>query len=210
MDIRFIHGWGYAPSFWDRLTPFFADKQTTLIDLGFLETDIPPPATIKSSEKAIYITHSLGTLYALQHHTSDIAALIVINGFYNFAPFTDEKTLTLMARGLKRAPEAQMKAFWKTCGLTPSYAALNTEKLAEGLENLRSLNTESALENLSVPILVLTAEDDPIAPFSAMQKHWQAYPLQLHLEGGHILPYTQSAWCAERIKEFLGEHKLDR
>lgn len=64
----FVHGWGTDPDFWERLRPHFPEKQSHFLNLGF----IGPDKRIEnhkapSDSKRVYITHSLGTLWALKN-----------------------------------------------------------------------------------------------------------------------------------------------
>lgn len=208
----FVHGWGYSPAFWQGLAPLLAhdDNTDNRIDLGFLVMPNPQesPALPVTSPK-IYITHSLGTLYALEHYADRMSALVVINGFYDFRAFASDKVLASMARGLERSPLTQMQAFWRQCGLVPEFQELGAEKLRDGLETLRFSNSGDALSRLGIPVLCLAAEDDPIAPYAAMTDHWRGFSLISSARGGHILPHTRPDWCAAQIKDFIREHKLE-
>jgi pimeloyl-[acyl-carrier protein] methyl ester esterase len=203
-DITFIHGWGYNPAFWQALTPAFSQQNQHFADMGFLSRK-----ALSTTGRGIYITHSLGTLHALHHHSADMSALIVINGFYDFTHFTDEKILKLMMRALDRAPLAQMQAFWRQCGLTPEFEKLNVPALREGLDALAQDNAQAELDAIDIPVLCLAAEDDPITPFDAMKDHWRGFPLISCTEGGHILAHSRAEWCAAQIKDFMHDHKLE-
>jgi len=105
----FVHGWGTDPDFWERLRPHFPEKQSHFLNLGF----IGPDKRIEnhkapSDSKRVYITHSLGTLWALKNKASDIDVLIAINGFYRFKSFSDERSLQAIKLRLERDPIPQM------------------------------------------------------------------------------------------------------
>lgn len=211
-EFFFVHGWGYSPAFWQGLAPLLADDENTdhRIDLGFLVMPNPQESSVLSgTSPKIYITHSLGTLHALEHYADHMSALVIINGFYDFRAFVSDKVLAGMARGLERSPLAQMQAFWRQCGLVPEFEELGAETLRDGLETLRSCDMRGALDTLDIPVLCLAAEDDPITPYAAMADHWRGFSLISSARGGHILPHTRPDWCAAQIKDFIREHKLE-
>lgn len=195
-----VHGWGCAPSFWDTLAPHFSETPQHRINLGFVgDAEMECP-------EGVYITHSLGTMWALRHARGNIKALISINGFCTFRPFAPKKVLAAMQARLQDDPEGQMRDFWAACGLThkPDLSSLNREKLARGLDWLAKWDETEALHSLSAPVLSVMAGDDRILPLEAMQKMWQDFTVCASEDGGHALPQTKAAGCAGAIKDFLG------
>lgn len=207
----FVHGWGNGPEFWQKCLPHFSGRNIHLECLGFLETNkkkIVSPVLLAT--KKIYVTHSLGTLWALKNKINDIDALITINGFFNFKQFADEKTLKTMKKQLDRDPAAQMNAFWRQCGMRPKNKNLNLPKLQEGLDCLIHQNAEAELRNTDFPVFCLAAQDDPILAFDTMQRQWSGYSLQTVETGGHGLPWSRAEWCSKKIQEFANGLKLEK
>ena len=198
----FVHGWGMAPDFWDDLIDHFPSINAHKIDLGFTDgqqellNDIPSPS--------IYVTHSLGTMWALKKCHADMKVLIAINGFSCFKNFTTDRTLRAMKARLAKTPEAQMNDFWEMCNL-PSSKELNVERLQEGLEWLSSWDMSSELKALHCPVLSLAGGDDPILPMDQMEKEWAGLNMHVQEKGAHALPLTDTQWCVDHIEAFCYE-----
>ena len=198
----FVHGWGTAPGFWDDLIGHLPHIKARCVDLGFVGGQQEFLNDI--SEPSIYVTHSLGTMWALKHRHGDMKALIAINGFPCFKNFADERALRAMKLRLVREPEAQMKDFWEMCGL-PFRGDLNIEYLKEGLAWLSSWDMSAELKALQCPVLSLAGGADPLLPVEIMKKTWPDFDLHISENGGHALPLTDTKWCAERIEAFCHE-----
>lgn len=209
----FIHGWGMDTGVWDKITTHLPAKNSYFINIGFTGEETYP--TIPTDKPAIYITHSLGTAYALKRHKKNMNALIAINGFSNFTNFVEERTLQTMQKRLARNPSAQMQSFWHNCGIDEQTQntldpRLNKDKLQEGLEWLINWDTSKELNALPVPILPLGGDKDLILPLDKMKEAWSGFDLKIKKDGNHILPLSHPEWCIEKIKEFIGELKLER
>lgn len=198
----FVHGWGMAPDFWDDLIDHFPNIEAHRIDLGFIGSQRDFLDDISSS--SVYVTHSLGTMWALKNRHADMKALIAINGFSCFKNFTDERALRAMKLRLTKEPESQMKDFWGMCDL-PYSSDLNVEGLQEGLEWLSSWDMGSELKALRYPILSLVGGGDPILPIERMKKEWSGFNMHIQNSGGHALPLTDTQWCADHIEAFCHE-----
>ncbi len=198
----FVHGWGMDPGFWDGLIDCLPEIETHKVDLGFVGASNMP--SYDSSGSAIYITHSLGTMWALQNHFPHIDALISMNGFGCFKSFSDARVLKTMKMRLQRDPQAQMKEFWTNCDL-PSNDHLNVPNLQEGLEWLDSWDLREELAALTCPVLSLAGDNDPILPIDAMKEAWAAFDLRVCEGGRHALPISHAQWCAEHVQEFIRE-----
>lgn len=200
-QVILVHGWGSGPDFWDALIPHLSPWPVQTINLGFTG---PEKAAIETDNASVFITHSLGTMWALKNRFPRIKALIAINGFYCFRHFICRRTLETMRMRLKRNPIPQMDKFWESCGIGPGNpAGLDLQKLQEGLEWLISWNSAKELDALAVPVLSLAGQADPILAPDLMKKQWNGFPLRMVQDGGHALPQTHSAWCADHIREFL-------
>jgi pimeloyl-[acyl-carrier protein] methyl ester esterase len=215
-DIVFVHGWGEDSRIWDEMAEHFPEHNHHFIDLGFIGE--VSESILKISDPAIFVTHSLGTLWVLNHIPSDkIAALAAINGFGCFTDFASNKTLENMAKSLQRNIFLQMVVFWKDCNFPQNMRytykhELNKEKLSQGLIWLRSWDKREKLQDLktqNVPILSLGGQEDLILPPELMRKHWNGlgYDVVMRKKAGHSLPLEAPRWCVEQIIALLGKDK---
>ena len=182
------------------------NEDTLCLDLGFTgHPQILPPCP---EEPAIYITHSLGTLWALQHCSAQMKGLISINGFPCFTRFTAIEMLKAMKAGLRKNIDLQMKQFYKRADMDNAGASseFNIKMLDEGLTWLMTEDARPALQSLRCPIIALTGAQDKIMPLSAAQEAWQGMHLEICEDGGHNLPHTHTHWCAAHINKLL--HKV--
>lgn len=207
----FVHGWGTDPDFWERLRPHFPKKQSHFLNLGFIGHDQRiENHKAPSDSKRVYITHSLGTLWALKNKVADIDVLIAINGFYRFKSFSDERSLQAMKLRLERDPIPQMGDFWKKCGITKDKADLNLQRLQEGMVWISKISAAKELGAYAKPVLCLCGDADPILDQDIMKKEWSGFPIKTLMGGGHIMPWSHPEWCANTIKEFVSGLKLER
>jgi pimeloyl-ACP methyl ester carboxylesterase len=224
LTFRLVHGWGYTQKFWAGLAKRMPDFETAIDEHGYLganthiymhENDLHDVNGTRKNSAAlpeIIITHSLGTLLALQDlpdaARQGLKGLIVINGFTNFLPFTTPAILAQMKKGLVDKPEAQMRAFWKACGHVPEYKTqdLNIPSLLNGLDVLGTLDVRDCLDSLDCPILVLAGAQDRICDIAVMKEHWAGYDLHIHPQGSHVLPHDDPQWCWTHIEEWIKRH----
>ncbi len=187
MKIVFVHGWGLGPDFWDGLAAFFPEAEITRVDLGFRgEADLVVP-----DENALYVTHSFGGLWALEHCADRMSGLVAINGFLDFPA---KKAVSLMKRQL------DMAKFFERAGIEASVEGLDNARLLEGLEMLVSMDVRD--RDYDFPIVALAGDIDPIVPLEAVRAQFGEY-VQVCVGGGHALPQTHIAWCAEQIKDVI-------
>jgi len=197
----FVHGWGLDAGFWNPLIAHFPERETHALNLGFrgcAETDVPPG-------KAVYVTHSYGTLWSLRHHWQDMAALIAINGFTDFGALTDARILKAMRLRLFQDPFSQMRDFFALAGYEAPTSGCDPQALLEGLKNLGNLHCAQELEKLDAPVLALLGAEDAIVPAQAAQQQFLGKSVKICENGGHMLPRTHTDWCAAQMKEFLQE-----
>ena len=197
MKIVFVHGWGGDALYWRSLAAHFQSDECAFIELGFTgrEQKISAPF-----DQALYITHSLGTMWALENHAAHMMGLVAINGFACFSAFTEEKTLEAMRKGLKRNAKAQMKSFYRAACMPPA-SALDEERLAQGLDWLSQGDARTALQSIGAPAIALSAEDDKIVPLEATKS--QFAQVEVAKQGGHNLTQNKTPWCARAIKKFM-------
>lgn len=199
----FIHGWGLGPDFWKKLAALLPDARHSFLDLGFIGHEEERPAAPEGA--ATYVTHSLGTAYALKHHAPAMTALVAINGFARFRNFAQSSTLERMKKNLKRAPLRQMEAFWKMATIETNRPVedLNIPRLETGLDWLKTFDARANLNTLKCPVLSLAGAQDRILPLAHMKKEWAGHPLHVHPEAGHALPQSHPEWCAAHIREVV-------
>lgn len=208
MNLCFVHGWSGTPRIWKELALRLPQTSKTYIDLGYTGAvkDHTDPGN------TIFITHSLGTLWALKYKRAHMKALIAINGFTSFAPFASPRVLETMKRRLLTNPQSQMSEFWLSADAkeTPPVSMLKVNHLIEGLDWLAMWDETQALAQLDIPVLALAGQEDQILPLAKMTAHWQGYAVEVNPEGGHSMPQTHPTWCAEKINEFLNAANLEK
>lgn len=196
MRITFVHGWGCNAEFWNEIISLLPDHQCETIDLGFAGN-----AAIKvSKEKSLYVTHSLGTMWALKNCSEVMSGLVAINGFVSFKEFSSFRILKLMQHNLKTDPQQQMQQFWQMHNL-PHHKDIDTERLALGLDWLMEWECSAERETLTGPIISLIGGKDKMLEIDKMQDHWQNYKTAVKEGGDHSLPISHTEWCADHIKK---------
>jgi pimeloyl-[acyl-carrier protein] methyl ester esterase len=163
----------------------------------------------------ILVGHSAGLLWGLRQRR-DWAGVVAINSFDRF---TLDKTgrgcvkpaaLRVMEKSLARDANKCVENFRASIGASPSAQPARAETLAEGLALLRDFDAAPLLAQRPVPMLVLAAENDALAPPSAARRLAEAAGgrFALRASGGHGLPWTAPDFCAEVMMEFLRAHEL--
>ncbi|MFK7838698.1 MAG: alpha/beta fold hydrolase [Bdellovibrionales bacterium] len=193
--ITYIHGWGSGPEIWQDVINELPEFTHKTLNLGFTGKE----ANIEFTN-AIYVTHSMGTMVALKNAYKQINALIAINGFSHFMPFTKPQTLDRMLENLKQTPEQQMQDFWQTTNL-PANQTINQNQLKQGLGWLKNWDTTNELESLTCPILSIYGDTDPILNKQRMNKHWDGYTTHIIKNAGHNIPLSHASFCANKIRE---------
>ncbi|MBY0429865.1 MAG: alpha/beta hydrolase [Rhodospirillales bacterium] len=201
----YVQGWGFDPSFWDPLRAHLPEIESIAVDLGFRgpPTLPAPPA----GRILVGVGHSLGMLWLLKRRLYDWQAAISINGFPRFARGEDfphgvaPRLLERMIARLSDSPHAVYGDFMRRIGIAePDLAGLNVEKLAEGLRWLADWDLRPVPEAL---VQALAGRADPLLPPELSQSAFAGKILAFHESGGHLLPLTDPAWCAARIREAL-------
>lgn len=207
----FIHGWGVDPSLWDRMKKHFPEHSSHYLNLGFIN-NLPRKENHEAPRKAkrVYITHSLGTIWALKNKIQDVNALIAFNGFYSFRPFVNVRDFQAMQERLKKDPLIRMSSFWKQCGITPKDHSLNLKRLQEGLVWLSEENAVKQATSLQKKLLSVGGGCDRILNPEIMRAMWAEFSYRELSEGGHALPWSHPEWCASQVKGFLSEIGLEK
>lgn len=194
MELVFVHGWGFGPDIWQPLCSHLADHNHTLVNLEFIDGF---EETTEMPDNPIVIGHSLGVLWALEYIKAP-KALISIAGFKHFPNPVAAKA---MKRRLKIDTNGQMQDFWQTCNSPLTYDAnrLNQPRLSEGLDWLITKNM--AAQKINCPVLPLAAKNDNIILKTTTIETWN--DVRWSDDGGHMLPLTQTTWCAGEIEGFI-------
>jgi pimeloyl-[acyl-carrier protein] methyl ester esterase len=203
MRLVLVHGWGFDSAVWDDLAPLLPGHDIARVDLGFIAGDRSDNAAL--DDAAVAIGHSLGVMWLLKTIKTAPRALVSINGFARFSPPVPRASLVAMQQGIESKPLAQLKHFWRTCGVAP-YAtaeAIDQLRLAQGLGWLMDWDATEALQRLPCPRLVLASRDDKVVPADMSVAQWGGDAIDWSDDGGHVLPLSRAAWCAERIGAFL-------
>ncbi len=203
MQLVFIHGWAFSPDIWLPIQQNLPGQSFTNVDLGYFQH----PATLVNTlpDNALYIGHSLGVLWALEHVYKKMSGLVSISGFDCFYQHVPAKNIALMKYGIKKNTNIQLASFARQCGLgiQPAHAVTQKETLLDGLNTLSKSDCSKQRKELAIPILPLASTDDAIVSASMTEKIWKDYNIQWNENGGHILPLKEPEWCALHISNFL-------
>lgn len=203
MDIVFVHGWGFHGGIWAPVSDRLSRQAHGLVDLGFVRDG--PKGIGTWPDNAVYVCHSFGLVWLLKHGPKRMRGLVSIAGFDCFAAHGDMTAVKEMKAGLERNPVAQLRLFWRACGLerpiepaTPDPATLKA-----GLDWLATWDARDERAALACPVLALASADDAIVPSAMSRAIWEGEDVRLSPTGGHALPLTRPDWCAAEIKRFL-------
>jgi pimeloyl-[acyl-carrier protein] methyl ester esterase len=206
MRFVFVHGWGFNAGIWRDLTGYMRNPEVSLVDLGFIAGG--PQAVSAWPSDAIAVGHSLGVLWLL-HRAGEAGGapfrgLVSIQGFDRFSPPIPRSRVAGMRRGLRRDASQTLETFWRGSG-TESFAppaALNVERLDEGLGWLMDWDARQARAELACPTLALAARDDAVVPEVMSEAIWGRDNIHWSEIGGHVLPLKHPEWCANHVLDF--------
>lgn len=203
MELVLVHGWGFHGGIWKALSERLSDRHHGLVDLGFVRDG--PKGIGTWPDNAVYVGHSFGLLWLLKHGPKNMRGLVSIAGFDCFHIHGDTVALADMKAGLERNPGAQMRSFWRACGLDKPIepATPDPATLKAGLDWLGAWDARAERAALDCPILALGSADDAIVPGPMSEAVWQGQDLRMRETGGHGLPLTEPDWCAAEITRFL-------
>ncbi|MBX2833435.1 MAG: alpha/beta hydrolase [Micavibrio sp.] len=193
MRIVFVHGWASDAGIWRDIAPLFEGAQC--VELGFTGRDV---ADQLPADPALYVTHSLGTMWALNSAKGKIAGLLALNGFTCFKDFTDAKIIDAMKSGIEARPQTQLKSFCKMADMKAS-VTYDQQALTKGLDWLGTWDERGSID---FPVIALAGERDKIVPLDAAKEQWgDAVRI---IEGAtHNLPQCAPGLCIQAIKEML-------
>jgi pimeloyl-[acyl-carrier protein] methyl ester esterase len=206
LRLVFVHGWAFAPNVWDALAALLPEFAQARADLGFFG----PPALPDPAPGDILVGHSAGLLWGLRARR-DWAGVVAINSFSRFTLDAQGRgcvrpaALRAMQRELAQDAQACVEQFRAAHGAPPAPGVARPEALAEGLALLRDFDAGPLLHGR--PMLILSAEDDALAPPAAARElaALSGGRLALSAKGGHGLPWMATDFCARAMREFLGE-----
>ena len=203
MHFVLVHGWGFNASIWTPLIAHLGEAETTVLDLGFV-AGAANAGDPEWPEDAIAIGHSLGVLWLLKNGGARFRGLVSLQGFDRYCPHVPKSRVVALKRGIDRDPAGTMEAFWGSCG-APGFApaaALNVDRLREGLDWLIQWDAEDIRKTLRCPVLSLATQDDVIVPPAMTEAIWGKENVVWRPDGGHVLPIKFPEWCATHVVEF--------
>ena len=184
----------------------------------------PTVRVVQSPDEANFLLGwSLGALRALPHHRT-ARGLILISGTARFcacdgyAPGVPEVSLRALQKSLRRSPEQALRSFHTLCAAPFSRdeadvaarvggsLAQGVDVLADGLEELRSVDHRDCLAEVRCPVLLLHGERDAVIPVAASRWIADRLPtarLRVHADAGHDLPLRDAKTLATDIRCFI-------
>ncbi|RMF00120.1 MAG: hypothetical protein D6773_11965 [Alphaproteobacteria bacterium] len=207
MKLVFVHGWGCHGGIWLDLADRLKGHEPVIADLSFLRDGYRGASALPPD--AVCIGHSFGVMWLLKHGPRPMRGLVSIAGFDCFHKHVPDHVLPTMMEGLRKDPDAQMRHFWKLCGIGEEGPGgmVDPGPLRAGLKWLSTWDASAQREALNAPILALASRDDTIVRPPMTEASWGDGKADLRwLEsGGHMLPLTHADWCAEQIRGFIDQ-----
>jgi pimeloyl-[acyl-carrier protein] methyl ester esterase len=210
----FCHGWGYDPSFWDNLKPYFGGHQCIFWDLGYFgPNDLPMPA-LSSSIQWVGVGHSIGFLKLL-NTPFPWYRLIGLQGFLNFQGISHSlkrkraRYLVKLQNHFEAGPTITLSKFHKICGnkdMQAFYPMVNRVTLLKDISLLATMH--QLRENL--PCLILGSEDDLIVTKELINDNFGQHnqvQILMHNKGSHTLGFSEPTFVKNAIFDFLSDAK---
>ena len=209
MKLVFVHGWGFDESLWRDLRAALPDFESDAVDLGFFGR----PRSVKpNGEAVIAVGHSLGLLWLLHERPFPWRALVSVSGIPRFTKSPDyrfgigARVLDAMIARFEKEPAATLDDFIANCGVDARQpASADTKRLRDGLLWLKSWDARDQFAAERAPMLALYSRDDAIVPedlSTELFANRTGTVRAVESSGGHALPLTRTAWCADNIREF--------
>lgn len=198
------HGWGYDASAWD---PFRAripaEDSVACVDRGYFgapaDTAFPSAPGLR-----ILVTHSLGQSFVDVERMGMPDVWIVIGGFDRFIDTPAQaRPLRRMRSKLDTEPEAVLRDFHARCGEQDRLPKpiLNLPRLAADLDLLEHAQAPISMMRKCWKMAILHARCDAIVPIERAER--LGFPVVIHPEGSHALPFNESAWCWNSINPLI-------
>lgn len=199
--LLFLHGWGFGPDIWDGVLSRLNPARYLAADLGFRGRPALPHV-----ERPLVIGHSLGFAWALARVPRPWARAVAVNGFPRFTRSDDfpagvpSRMVERMVAKFATEPETVIADFLSRCGIgEPDLAGLDRERLGQALAWLGACDERTALASLDCPLLALAGGRDAIVPDAMSRTGFAGRPLEIHPDGGHLLPLSHPEWVARSI-----------
>lgn len=203
-----IPGWATSPDIFDPILP--ADLNIDRVDLNFFSEGEFTKVT--KSHYDCVICYSLGSLLALKlMNINDVKKIIFIGGFSSFLGSDIKQAklrkikISLMIRGLKKAPSKVLKDFYTEAELNfNEKPTINVNNLIHGLELLRDCDMYQELCNTEAEIFTIHGKDDVIVPEELNRMQFEEKVSQRYiLDGNHGIIESSSAEIQKILSEII-------
>jgi hypothetical protein len=206
----FCHGWGFSPSFWKNIAPYFQNCLISFWDLGYF-SEMPVQPVLDPSYEWWGVGHSLGFSYLVRSSLA-LKGIIGLQTFLK-SPFLTEKLLqgylkkTIQA--FEEDPLATLRQFYKRCGMEEEISHLKLpqkERLFDDLLLLGTLDTENLFREKTLPCTILASQEDPIIPLAVISKNFAQFPhvrMAINQKAHHNLGYHEALWTYQHIRDFV-------
>lgn len=201
MILLLRHGWGFDAGFWDELAAALPAWRIVRDDRGYFGAAAEPDL----AEPHIVVAHSFGAMRALAQPSAACRGLVAINGFDRFTPGISRRVVDRMIARFEHEPAAVLAEFRRRCGDERPFGSADAGRLQGDLVMLRDGDCSAAAAALPMPILSLQGALDPLLPAPMREQAFAAglvVERRIHPHGGHLLPFTQAAWCARAVAAF--------
>jgi pimeloyl-[acyl-carrier protein] methyl ester esterase len=196
----FIHGWGYDSSAWQPLIDLLPLEDTVAcVDRGYFGA--PADATFSSAPgQRILVTHSLGQQFFDAERMGMPDIWILIGGFDRFIDTPAQaRPLRRMRSKLDTEPDAVLRDFYARCGEADRVPRPihDLPRLAADLELLEHAQAPISVMRQCRKIVILHARNDAIVSIDRAER--LGFPVVIHPDGSHALPFNDSLWCWKSI-----------
>jgi len=206
MKALFYHGWGFDSSIWDGISGLLPQWPIDFVDRGYF--GLAKIAAVDAP--CIAVTHSFGTMLALQQPPPQCVGIVALNGFDRFVasdafPGVHPRIMRRMTDRFANDPKTVLREYRQRCGCDVPFPAIDSQVLGQDLRDLATLDCSALETTRNLPILSLQGDTDPILP-PAMREMVFARSGRIERRtvpcSGHLLPMTHPEQCARTIREF--------
>jgi pimeloyl-[acyl-carrier protein] methyl ester esterase len=190
-----LHGWGLDAALWDGVRAALPEFTTIAWDRGYFgaANDAMPGGPF------IAVGHSLGAL--MMAELPGAIGHIAINGFDLFTGegAVPQRVIERMRKRFAEDPMEVLADFRARIGADAAPDHIDARRLAADLDLL------GKADNRDIPgprTLVLHGGMDPLLPATMREAVFAGAPRDTVADGGHLLPLSHAAWCADRIRAF--------
>lgn len=205
--LLFVHGWGFDADFWNDVAALLPDFRKEFVDRGYFG----PPRNPEIIGPVVAITHSFGSMHILRDPPPGCRGLIAINGFDRFTsstgfPGVSPRVVDRMIKRFDSDPETVLADFRHRCGTDKVFGPLRLASIQKDLLALRNMDCRPDSAHPRLSILSIQGAADPILPPSMRDTVFSTavhIERATHPEGGHLLPLTDSEYCARAVRAFV-------